>query len=43
MDQFKVATKLGLWSEAFQVLEDINTLMRVRRVPLKNSLRCQYF
>ena len=43
MEQFKVTTKLGLWSESFQVLEDINTIMRVRKVPLKNSLRCQYF
>jgi translation initiation factor 3 subunit A len=43
MEQFKVVTKLGLWGEAFLVLEDINTLMRVRRAPLKNSLRCQYF
>ena len=43
MNQFKVTTKLGLWAEAFTVLEDINTLMRVRKAPLKNSLRCQYF
>lgn len=43
MEQFKITTKLGLWQEAFQVLEDINNLMKVRRAPLKNSLRCQYF
>lgn len=43
MEQFKVTTKLGLWGESFLVLEDINTLMKVRRAPLKNSLRCQYF
>jgi len=43
MEQFKVATKLGLWGEAFTVLEDINTLMKIRKAPLKNSLRCQYF
>ncbi len=43
MDQFKVATKLGLWQEAFQILEDINNLMKVRRGTVKNSIKCQYF
>lgn len=43
MEQFKVATKLGLWGESFQVLEDVSAIMRVRRAPLKNSLKCQYF
>lgn len=43
LEQFKVATKLNLWGEAFQVLEDINTLIKVRKTALKNSLRCQYF
>ena len=43
LKQFEVTTKLGLWGEGFQVLEDINTLIRVRKAPLKNSLKCQYF
>ena len=43
MDQFKVTIKLGLWGEAFSVLEDINTLMRIRKAPVKNSLKCLYF
>jgi translation initiation factor 3 subunit A len=43
LKQFEVTTKLELWGEAFTVLEDINTLMRVRKAPLKNSLRCQYY
>ena len=42
MEQFKVATKLGLWTESFSMLEDINHLMRVRKTPFKNSLPCQY-
>lgn len=43
MEQFKVTTKLGLWNEAFQTLEDINNIMKVRKAPLKNSLKCQFF
>jgi translation initiation factor 3 subunit A len=43
MEQFRVTTKLGLWSEAFQALEDIKNIMKVRRAPIKNSLKCQYF
>ena len=43
MEQFKVATKLGLWGESFQVLEDVSAIMRVRKAPLKNSLKCQYY
>lgn len=43
MEQFKVATKLGLWAESFQILEDINNIIKVRKAPLKNSLKCQYF
>lgn len=43
MDQFKTTTKLGLWQEAFQVLEDINTLMKVRKTPVRASVKCQYF
>ena len=40
MKQFKIAVNLGLWSEAFSVLDDINTLIKIRKAPLKNSLRC---
>lgn len=43
MEQFKVATKLGLWAESFQILEDVNNIIKVRKAPLKNSLKCQYF
>lgn len=43
LEQFEVTTKLGLWQEAFQVLEDINDLMKVRRGSVKNSIKCSYF
>lgn len=43
MEQFRVATKLGLWAESFQILEDVNNIIKVRKAPLKNSLKCQYF
>jgi len=43
MEQFKITTKLGLWQESFRVLEDINILMKVRKAPIKSSLKCQYF
>lgn len=43
LEQFKTAIKLGLWQEAFQVLEDINSLMRVRKGALKSNIRYKYF
>lgn len=43
LEQFEVTTKLGLWQESFQVLEDINELMKVRKGTIKNSIKCSYF
>lgn len=43
LEQFKVTIKLGLWQEAFQVLEDINNLMKVRKGALKTQVRYKYF
>lgn len=43
LEQFKVTIKLGLWQESFQVLEDINSLMRVRKGALKSNIRYKYF
>lgn len=38
-----MTTQLGLWQEAFQVLEDINEIMKVRKGSVKNSIKCSYF
>lgn len=43
LEQFGLATKLGLWQESFQLLEDINDIIKVRKVPVKNSVKCAYF
>ena len=43
MEQFKVTIKLGLWQEAFQVLEDINHLMKVRKGAVKGNIMHKYF
>jgi hypothetical protein len=43
LEQFKVTIKLGLWQEAFQVLEDINNLMNVRKGPVKSKIKFKYF
>lgn len=43
LDQFDLATKLGLWQEAWQTLEDIKEIMKVRKGPVKNQMRCAYF
>ena len=43
LEQFQVTIKLGLWQEAFQIFEDINELMRVRKGPLKSQIKSVYF
>lgn len=43
MEQFNLAKKLGLWQEAFQLLEDINDIMKVRKGPVRNLIKCEYF
>lgn len=43
LEQFDLSTKLGLWQEAFQALEDIKEIMKVRKGPVKNALKCAYF
>jgi translation initiation factor 3 subunit A len=43
LEQFEVATKLGLWQESFQVLEDINSLMKARKGTVKKSTIARYY
>jgi translation initiation factor 3 subunit A len=43
LEQFEVATKLGLWQESFQVLEDINMLMKTRKGTVKKRTRARYY
>jgi translation initiation factor 3 subunit A len=43
LEQFEVATKLGLWQESFQILEDINLLMRARKGVVKKPTLSRYY
>lgn len=43
LEQFKVTIKLGLWQEAFQVLEDINNLMKVRKGIVMGKIMYKYY
>lgn len=42
-EQFEVALKLGLWQSSFEIIEDINELMNIRKGIIKKQTYYKYF